>query len=316
MKPKAQRDWVTYPKVKCWQTLTEAGRVLATSGQAFGCGHSVMEGVCGRLGGCEAPRARACLLRPRGSCNTWAIGVRWAPLCVWNTRVGGGSGFSLWAPCPTGAMLGRPVNKAHPRCLHSETVSALTTSTTASEHRARKKLRKSLSTEKSKPMFPIRGGCLHSLYYFRTQCVWLNTGRSHQRNLETWASVLSLPVTGLPDGSAVKNLPAIQEMQEMCISWSLGWEDLLEEAWQPTPVFLPGESCGQRSLVGYSPWGHRESDTTAATEHPHTSSYWPWALGKIAWFSCLSFPGGYNLSMLWLSMRGLLLKGLQDATMH
>ena len=32
-------------------------------------------------------------------------------------------------------------------------------------------------------------------------------------------------------------------------------------AWQPTPVFLPGESCGQRSLVGYSPWSHKESDT-------------------------------------------------------
>ena len=30
-------------------------------------------------------------------------------------------------------------------------------------------------------------------------------------------------------------------------------------AWQPTPVFLPGESHGQRSLVGYSPWGHKES---------------------------------------------------------
>ena len=29
----------------------------------------------------------------------------------------------------------------------------------------------------------------------------------------------------------------------------------------PTPVFLPGESQGQRSLVGYSPWGHKESDT-------------------------------------------------------
>ena len=29
-------------------------------------------------------------------------------------------------------------------------------------------------------------------------------------------------------------------------------------AWQPTPVFLPGESYGQRSLVGYSPWGHKE----------------------------------------------------------
>ena len=36
-------------------------------------------------------------------------------------------------------------------------------------------------------------------------------------------------------------------------------------AWQPTPVFLPGESHGQRSLAGYSPWGHKESDTTEAT---------------------------------------------------
>ena len=30
--------------------------------------------------------------------------------------------------------------------------------------------------------------------------------------------------------------------------------------WLPTPVFLPGESHGQRSLLGYSPWGHKESD--------------------------------------------------------
>ena len=32
--------------------------------------------------------------------------------------------------------------------------------------------------------------------------------------------------------------------------------------WHPTPVFLPGESQGQRSLVGYNPWGHRVSDRT------------------------------------------------------
>ena len=37
--------------------------------------------------------------------------------------------------------------------------------------------------------------------------------------------------------------------------------------WQPTPVFLPGESHGQRSLVGYSPQGSKESDTNKATEH-------------------------------------------------
>ena len=32
--------------------------------------------------------------------------------------------------------------------------------------------------------------------------------------------------------------------------------------WQPTPVLLPGKSHGRRTLVGYSPWGHKESDTT------------------------------------------------------
>ena len=37
--------------------------------------------------------------------------------------------------------------------------------------------------------------------------------------------------------------------------------------WQPIPVVLPGESHGQRSLVGYSPWGHKVSD---ATEHVST----------------------------------------------
>ena len=37
--------------------------------------------------------------------------------------------------------------------------------------------------------------------------------------------------------------------------------------WHPTPVLLPGKSHGRRSLVGYSPWGRRESDTTEVTEH-------------------------------------------------
>ena len=56
----------------------------------------------------------------------------------------------------------------------------------------------------------------------------------------------------------VKNLPAMQEIQVQ----SLGQEDPLEKEWQPTPVFLPGKFHGQRSLVGYSPWGCKELDTT------------------------------------------------------
>ena len=43
---------------------------------------------------------------------------------------------------------------------------------------------------------------------------------------------------------------------------SLGWDDLWRRKWNPTPVFLPGKSHGWKSLVGYSPWGHKELDTT------------------------------------------------------
>ena len=60
-------------------------------------------------------------------------------------------------------------------------------------------------------------------------------------------------------------------MQETQV-WSLGWEDPLEEGMQPTPIFLPGESHGQRSLEGYSLWGRKESDTTEVTEHTRASN--------------------------------------------
>ena len=55
----------------------------------------------------------------------------------------------------------------------------------------------------------------------------------------------------------VKNLPAVWETQVQ----SLGWEDPLERD-TFTPVFLPGEFHGQRSLVGYSLWGCKEPDMT------------------------------------------------------
>ena len=53
---------------------------------------------------------------------------------------------------------------------------------------------------------------------------------------------------------------------------SLGWEDSLKKGMAPTPVFLPGESHGQRSLAGYSPQGRKESDTSEVTTHAHTYS--------------------------------------------
>ena len=67
---------------------------------------------------------------------------------------------------------------------------------------------------------------------------------------------------GFPGGSDGK--------ESACRAGDPGWipgsrrspGSLRSPAWQPTPQFLPGESHGQRSLVGYNPWGRRESDTT------------------------------------------------------
>ena len=58
----------------------------------------------------------------------------------------------------------------------------------------------------------------------------------------------------------------MQEMQETRVQ-SLGWEYPLEEEWQLTPVFLPGEFHGRKTLAGYSPWGHKELDTTSDWAH-------------------------------------------------
>ena len=54
----------------------------------------------------------------------------------------------------------------------------------------------------------------------------------------------------------VKKPPVMQETRVL----PLGREDPWKRAWLPTPIFLPREPHGQRSLVGYSPWGHKESD--------------------------------------------------------
>ena len=62
---------------------------------------------------------------------------------------------------------------------------------------------------------------------------------------DSWASLLA---------QSVKNLPTMQDPWVGKIPW--------KRAWQPTPVFLPGESPWSEELAGCSPWGRKELDTT------------------------------------------------------
>ena len=56
----------------------------------------------------------------------------------------------------------------------------------------------------------------------------------------------------------VKRLPAMRETRVRFWFGKIPWR----RKWQSTPELLPGKSHGQRSLIGYSPWGCKESDTT------------------------------------------------------
>ena len=70
---------------------------------------------------------------------------------------------------------------------------------------------------------------------------------------------------GFPGGSVVKILASNSGVTGD-VSQSLGQEHPWSGKWQPTSVFLPGKSDGQRSLANYSPWGHKE---LVMTEHAH-----------------------------------------------
>jgi len=66
---------------------------------------------------------------------------------------------------------------------------------------------------------------------------------------EFWASLVNQIIKSPPASRRPEFDPWVGE-----IPW--------RRAWPPTPVFLPGESHGQRNLAGFSPWSHKESDMT------------------------------------------------------
>ena len=66
----------------------------------------------------------------------------------------------------------------------------------------------------------------------------------------------------------VKNLPGMRETWVQSQVSKIPWKML----WQPTPLFLPGKFHGERSLTGYSPWDHKELDTTERVTHRQNSS--------------------------------------------
>ena len=87
--------------------------------------------------------------------------------------------------------------------------------------------------------------------------IHISVSNQHTVHLKsTWCSSLVAQM--------VKRLPTMRKTRVQ----SLGREDPWRSKWQPTPVLLPGKYHGWSSVVGYSPWGGKESDTTERLHFP------------------------------------------------
>ena len=91
-----------------------------------------------------------------------------------------------------------------------------------------------------------------------TQETWCALSSSYCLTNQQLIDVPQLTVCTSLEAQTVKHLPTMRETWVQSLVGKISWR----RKWQPTPVFLPGKSPRWRSLVGYSPWGHKESDTT------------------------------------------------------
>ena len=76
------------------------------------------------------------------------------------------------------------------------------------------------------------------------------------------SSTFAWKIPWMEEPGRLQSMRSLRVRHNWATSLSLSTFMHWRRKWQPTPVFLPGESHGQRSLVGYSPWDHKELDTT------------------------------------------------------
>ena len=80
------------------------------------------------------------------------------------------------------------------------------------------------------------------------------------------SSTLAWKIPCMEEPGGLQSMGSLRSGQDSVTLLSLFTFMHLRRKWQPTPVFLPGESQGQRSRVGFRLWGRTESDTTDATQ--------------------------------------------------
>ena len=87
----------------------------------------------------------------------------------------------------------------------------------------------------------------------------------HQQDMASHSSFLAWKIPWTEEPGRLQSMGSWRVRHDWATSLSLFTFMHWRKKWQPTPVFLPGESQGRGSLVGFRLWGHTESDTTEST---------------------------------------------------
>ena len=112
-------------------------------------------------------------------------------------------------------------------------------------------------------------------------CVWVMAPHSN---------TLAWKIPWMEEPGGLQSMRSLRVRHYWATSLSLFTFTHWRRKWQPTPVFLPGESQGQGSLVGCSPWGRQESDITERLHFHFSLSYIGEGNGNPLQCSCLENP--------------------------
>ena len=96
---------------------------------------------------------------------------------------------------------------------------------------------------------------------------------SMEKAMATHSSTLAWKIPWTEEPGRLQSMGSLRVGHDWTTSLSLFTFMHWRRKWQPTPVFLPGESQGRGSLVGCPLWGCTESDTTEVTQHIHLLRY-------------------------------------------
>ena len=108
---------------------------------------------------------------------------------------------------------------------------------------------------------------LQNFVVFCQTSTWIIHRRSNQpeKAVAPYSSTLAWKIPWMEDSGRLQSVGLLRVGHDWVTSLSFFTFVHWRRKWQPTPVFLPGESQGRGSLVGCHLWGHTESDTTEAT---------------------------------------------------